>query len=257
MYQIFFSHFQCARSGQFSWSSGKNGKYTYNVVQLPAADELSVQLLYEKFITAASKITMWRRLRAKNSERIFHWIDGMKHTTHEGHHLELMSSNDQLRNLQTDDNTLLLCDGCAQPIRTDQFYGCVVCKYFLHKFCGELPKEIKHHLDPGSASMHSEPYKLFYCYGCGDFCNGIFFKLGYFNFHIGCMALPERIKHESHRHQLEHILDRHLILLQLCKGCGRNIKAKHICSECDYYICGSCVMKPSVVNTHGILTHSA
>lgn len=129
-------------------SSRKIEKYNYNVVQLPAADELSVQLLYEKFITAASKITMWRRLRAKNSERIFHWIDGI-HLSSEGHHLQLMSSNDQLKNQQTDDNTLLLCDGCAQPIRTDQFYGCVVCKYFLHKFCGELPKEIKHHLDPG------------------------------------------------------------------------------------------------------------
>ena len=124
-------------------SSGENERYEDDVLQLmPAADELSVQLLREKLIKAASIPY------SSNTDSIHIWVND-KRRTHEGHHLQLINSN-ELKNHHIDDDILLLCDVCVQPIRTHHFYGCTICKYFLHKFCAEFPKQIKHHLVSGT-----------------------------------------------------------------------------------------------------------
>ena len=80
--------------------------------------------------------------------------------------------------------------------------------------------------------------------------NGIFFNIFTCPCHIGCMALPKMIKHEAHRHMLKH--DRlDYGTYKSCKACRRFISvgrvlASHQCKECEYHICGSCIMRPRV-----------
>nr|XP_017226006.1 PREDICTED: uncharacterized protein LOC108202134 [Daucus carota subsp. sativus] len=215
----FFTHFQCARSFKGILDDGENENYDSEVEQLPAPDELSVTLLREKFIKAKST--------QNNNASILSSGNEIQHWTHKEHPLQLINVN-ELKNKQ-DDELSLLCDGCIQSIRTDegQIYGCVSCNFFMHKFCAELPKRIKVNIGRAglyaNANKHSEPYKLFYCRGCGEGCNGIFFKLGGFNFHIGCVTLPKMIKHEAHRHKLKRVLVREP---KDCKACYKLILMK-------------------------------
>lgn len=126
----------------FFSSSSENAIYDCNVLQLPAADEPWVQLMCKKFIKAASF------QNNGNNHSNFISENGLQHWTHEGHHLQLNNSN-ELKTLQEDDE-VMLCDGCVQPIAaTDEFYSCVTCKYVLHMFCAEFPKQIKSHLSSG------------------------------------------------------------------------------------------------------------
>ena len=47
------------------------------------------------------------------------------------------------------------CFGCQSIIcSNDQVYGCTSCKYFLHKSCAELPKEIRYPLNEDNFFFH-------------------------------------------------------------------------------------------------------
>ncbi|WOH16468.1 hypothetical protein DCAR_0936022 [Daucus carota subsp. sativus] len=243
-YCRFFAHFQCARSNHLVSPCEKESDDD-NVLQFPVADELSANLIYEKFVKA-----MIIQISSNvNSNLISESV--INHWTHKEHHLQLINSTGELKLQQDDDGKLLLCDGCVLPIGNDQFYGCVSCKYFLHKSCAELPKEINHLL-LGSiiADKRREPYKLFRCTACHNMCNGIFFNIFTFPRHIGCMAMPKMIKHEAHRHMLKHD-QLGYGPFKSCKACGRffsvgRVIATHQCEECEYHICGSCIMRPRV-----------
>ncbi|XP_074348687.1 uncharacterized protein LOC141687344 [Apium graveolens] len=256
----FFTHFQCARSRTLMLSSGENETFS-NLVQLPATDELSRNLLLEQFI----KEIMPKECNNNNSN-IFS-TTYVKHWAHEEHDLKLITISELCDGKHDDDDDILLiCDGCVKPIRTDDgqsYYGCVPCKFFMHKLCAELPREIEHHLWPGntlSAEMSSEPFLFETCDGCGVDCNGIFFtwdlpSKGIIRLHIGCVTLPKIIKHEAHPHQLEQVWkDGHA-----CNACGMsrdqygyrssdgtfrstlNSVFNYRCEKCNFYICARCI----------------
>ncbi|XP_074373173.1 uncharacterized protein LOC141713591 [Apium graveolens] len=236
----FFAHFHCARSNPMP---RENKMYNPDLVHLPAADELSMNLLLEQFVKALSTLN-------HNDDSIYSATKGIKHWTHDEHDLQLITVNES-NDHKDDDKTSLLCDGCVKPIRTDGdlFFGCVPCQYFLHKMCAESPKEIKHHLWPGktlSAGKDNEPYKSFYCEACGGFCNGIFFcEFQDRKIDIGCTVLPRIIKHESHRHQLYQIKTG-----RECKACRSDFTGylQYRCGKyCDFSICVRCIMKPKSV----------
>ncbi|KAL8091298.1 uncharacterized protein LOC141696819 [Apium graveolens] len=234
----FFAHFDCARSNP---TPRDNKMFDPSSVNLPAADESSMNLLLEQFVKAL-------RTPNHNDNIVYSAKKGIKHWTHDEHDLLLLSVNDQSNNRKDDDGTSLLCDGCVKPIRTDGnlFFGCVPCQYFLHKMCVESPKEIKHHLFPDFtllAGKDNEPYKSFYCEACGSFCNGIFF-CGFQDkkIDLGCIVLPPIVKHEAHRHRLYQVkTDRE------CKACGSDFTGylQYWCRNCsDFYICVNCIMRP-------------
>ncbi|KAK1358844.1 hypothetical protein POM88_043318 [Heracleum sosnowskyi] len=108
------------------FSSNEDETYP-NLVHLPAADELSLNLLLEQFIK--DKITLSDTSYKSNS--ISSSTKDIKHWSHEEHVLKLITFN-ELFDRENDDKMLLLrCNGCYKPIRTDDslFYGCVPCKY--------------------------------------------------------------------------------------------------------------------------------
>lgn len=216
-------------------SSNEDEIYDSNLVNLPAADESSVDLLAEQFVKATST-TLY------DTSYINYWA-------HDGHQLKLITI-DELNDKKDDDEILLICNGCVKPIRTDgdQFYGCIPCKYFLHKFCAGLPTKFQYRtmLFVGKCS---EPYNLFQCNGCGAYCNGILFTHSLspsisIMLHIGCMTLPTRIIHESHFHPLTSKVYR---FPRACKACEKTNYYRHGCEQCDFYLCSGCIMKARTV----------
>nr|XP_017255343.1 PREDICTED: uncharacterized protein LOC108225048 [Daucus carota subsp. sativus] len=226
----YFAHFQCARSRQML-SSSENEEYP-ELVHLPAATESSVNLLFEQFIKEMNG--------PKNEEGCSTRLKDWAHVTHP---LQLVTHDE----LHDEKDLLLMCDGCARPIRNDGhvFYACVPCQYFLHKFCGELPTT-DHQIIPS--------YELFRCDWCQYLGNGIYFRrdlprnswlwdLGPIKQHIACSALPKMIKHDSHPHPLH--FNSHYTTY--CKACGGLLIPRHGCEGCDFHLCAGCIMKPSRV----------
>ncbi|KAL1834809.1 hypothetical protein ACET3Z_004460 [Daucus carota] len=231
----YFAHFQCARSRQML-SSSENEEYP-ELVHLPVATESSVNLLFEQFI---------KEMSGPKNEEGCSTRGRLKDWAHVEHPLQLVTVDE----LNDEKDVLLICDGCAKPIRDDGhvFYACVPCKYFLHKFCGELPTRaaIDHQIIPSD--------KLFLCDCChylgngisffGDLPRNLWFRVfGPLKQHIACSALPKMIKHDSHPHPL-HFNSHYTIY---CKACGERFISRHGCEGCDFHLCAGCIMKPSRV----------
>ncbi|KAL1834812.1 hypothetical protein ACET3Z_004463 [Daucus carota] len=81
----------------------------------------------------------------------------LKDWAHVTHPLQLVTHDE----LHDEKDLLLMCDGCARPIRNDGhvFYACVPCQYFLHKFCGCImkPSRVKHRWDPHPLRLIFDP----------------------------------------------------------------------------------------------------
>lgn len=141
-------------------------------------------------------------------------INCIKDWAHNEHYLQLLTNIDH-----KDIDEMLFC---VKPIQIDGnllIYGCVPCKYFLHKV---FHREIEHHLWPGN-KLFGEPPNL-ECNVCGNICNGIFFGDCSINLHsvdiklhIGCVGLPKIIKPETHPHRLTQLFTPYYA----CKACGR------------------------------------
>ncbi|KAL1812093.1 hypothetical protein ACET3Z_022158 [Daucus carota] len=238
-------------------STSEDETVNSDLVHLPAADELSAILSFEQFIKGMS--AQCNNNNADNSNNIL--SSGIKHWAHDGHDLQLMTVND-FQYEKDNNKTILQCDGCVKLIRTDdhhQFYGCVPCKYFLHTFCAELPKEIEQYFaSPGMMiSAQRDKFKFFQCMGCGVLGNGMFFSPRgiptddtAFKVHIGCMTLPKMIKHEAHTHKLNLVIRHSLFSRFQCQACGKtfDVGIVHVCEECEMSLCGGCIMKPRTVN---------
>ncbi|XP_074379283.1 uncharacterized protein LOC141720653 [Apium graveolens] len=245
------------------WPSEDEDETYPNLVHLPPADELSLNLLFEQFIK--DKITLSDSYNNISRSSTTNYI---KHWSHKEHDLKLITAN-ELYGLKNDDEIVFLCDGCVKPIRSDDSlsYACIPCKYFMHKVCAELPGEVEHHIWPGKtlfASKYNEPFELFECYGCGLLCNGIFYSDQHYvtltpshhykvsHLHIGCVTLPKVIKHEAHHHQLRlDEADESFDGFGYCNACGKsNAACKYGCKDCKLYICGGCIMNASRTYKH-------
>ncbi|KAG8471406.1 hypothetical protein CXB51_036641 [Gossypium anomalum] len=132
------------------------------------------------------------------------------------------------------------CDGCLLLISA-KFYHCSRCDFFLHKSCAELPKMklfSKHFCGEMQFFSGSKPFILssdgmFKCVECGVLSNGFSYKW-----------------------------DKHPLLFyydyeEQCSACGRDIIAAFCCKDCNFHLCGWCVLPPTTVKykcDHHILT---
>ncbi|KAL8097007.1 hypothetical protein AgCh_030189 [Apium graveolens] len=105
------------------------------LVHLPAANDSSLNLLFEKFIEDFNT----------NIRGIFSPKKYLAHWAHEEHDLKLITI-DELYERKHDGEVPLLCEGCVEPIQTDE--GKMLLAY-----------------------KGSEPVKLFQCDGCEVLCN--------------------------------------------------------------------------------------
>ncbi|KAL7214725.1 hypothetical protein ACSBR1_026997 [Camellia fascicularis] len=107
---------------------------------------------------------------------------------HFSHHHPLILSDERIENE-------INCDACDEPI-TGLTYSCTLCKFNLHKWCSELPRQLHHPpLHPHPLTLSPETFlNEFLC----SFCHRSDFGFRYncstescqFNLHVQCASLP-------------------------------------------------------------------
>ncbi|TYH82144.1 hypothetical protein ES332_D02G037600v1 [Gossypium tomentosum] len=123
----------------------------------------------------------------------------IKHSYHD-HNLRLTFSG----KTKDDDSQ---CDGCTRPISTP-FYSCEQCKFFLHKDCAELPKEMPHPFHKHLLTLLNSrnDYGYSWCRACRRLYQGFSYRCYEgdcsFQIDIQCMLLSDTLKHPSHEHSL-------------------------------------------------------
>lgn len=124
---------------------------------------------------------------------------------------------------------IMSCDGCTYPIypSISQYYACCRCDYHLHAYCTvfqQMSQFYGKHND--MLSTKSSSSCLFNCRGCGFLRSGIPLSSynGKFLLDIGCASLPYSIKHEAHKHILNHFGKK---FGELCKACGQKFYYMH------------------------------
>ncbi|TYJ45110.1 hypothetical protein E1A91_A02G033000v1 [Gossypium mustelinum] len=123
----------------------------------------------------------------------------IKHSYHD-HNLRLTFSG----KTKDDDSQ---CDGCTRLVSTP-FYSCEQCKFFLHKYCAELPKQMPHpfhkHLLTLTNSRDREGHS--WCGACHRPYQGFSYRCYKgdcsFKIDIQCMLFSDTLKHPSHEHSL-------------------------------------------------------
>jgi hypothetical protein len=114
------------------------------------------------------------------------------------------------------------CDGCCEEILGFS-YGCKSCEFFLHKSCGEQPRELQHPLHPQHPLILHIKKRLTRgrCYFCNKYIRGGF---AYhclhcnFNLHLKCASIPFTVEAEFHDHPLK-LLRKSISFT--CDACGK------------------------------------
>ncbi|KAG4210140.1 hypothetical protein ERO13_A02G026400v2 [Gossypium hirsutum] len=150
----------------------------------------------------------------------------IKHSYHD-HNLRLTFSG----KTKDDDSQ---CDGCTRPLSTP-FYSCEQCKFFLHKVCAELPKQLPHpfhkHLltlsnshDEDNYSSCSACFRSYHGFGYRCYKGGCRFRID-----IQCMLLSDTLKHPSHEHSLFLV---HNNKGTSCSACFRKLRSMDVAYRC-------------------------
>ncbi|OMO52546.1 Zinc finger, PHD-type [Corchorus olitorius] len=156
------------------------------------------------------------------------------------------------------------CKGCKESLSPGEspIYGCRHCKFYLHKACAELPKEIQHFFHP--CPLFLNILSSFTCNAC--FKVGYGFSYGcrrcYFNMHVECAQRPniesdgdcdqEIVQHFTHWHPLrlvDEINWKKDLQLVGCGICEKLISFDHHdsaavygCEECNFFVHKSCII---------------
>ncbi|XVF42333.1 hypothetical protein PTKIN_Ptkin01aG0353000 [Pterospermum kingtungense] len=154
----------------------------------------------------------------------------------------------------------VFCHGCGRFFQGPAF-TCKKCPdFFLHKSCGELPRQIQNH-----AFHPQHPLKLcaadsFICDGCGEIQTSFVYRCGIcmFSLDARCATLNQelatsmapkgkeikvKINHFSHIHPLTRGIGRRLSKLELrCMACKQDAAGKlnYACLYCFFIIHESC-----------------
>ncbi|OMP10167.1 Zinc finger, PHD-type [Corchorus olitorius] len=166
------------------------------------------------------------------------------------------------------------CKGCKESLSAlspAPIYGCGDCKFYLHKGCAELPKEMQHFFHPCPLFLS---ILSFTCNACSKNGHGFSYRCTRcdFDMHLECAQRPINIELESDGDDHEKIIIQHfthwhpLTLLDekdhLQVGCGICQKlicfdsdsgsvAAYGCEECKVYLHKSCMINiPRQINNH-------
>ncbi|MBA0577378.1 hypothetical protein Golob_028136, partial [Gossypium lobatum] len=165
----------------------------------------------------------------------------IKHSYHQYHNLRLTFSGEIKDDSQ--------CDGCMRPISTP-FYSCEQCKFFLHKNCVELSKEMRHPFHKHALTLTNSRTLGDYssCDACGHWYQGFSYRCYRrgcsLNFDIRCMLMLDTSNHPSHDHSLflEHNQQRN------CSACSGTMEpwsvAYRCMKRCDYTLDVGCATLP-------------
>ncbi|XP_047323902.1 uncharacterized protein LOC124927518 [Impatiens glandulifera] len=145
------------------------------------------------------------------------------------------------------------CYGCFEKMKVSIAYTCSVNKcYFngLHKWCGNLPTQIRHPLHPKHplSLLKSAPNNIDLCIACQDrlFSDTFVYscKLCYVNIHAMCAFIPTNLNSQVHDHPL-HLWKTNPRYPVLCNVCGFDSEATHfVCESCDFVADFTCAMMP-------------
>ncbi|KAB2046889.1 hypothetical protein ES319_A13G007600v1 [Gossypium barbadense] len=142
------------------------------------------------------------------------------------------------------------CDGCLLLISA-KFYHCSGCDFFLHKSCAELPKirlfsvHVYCEEEPfsGSKPLILTSDCMFKCDGCGYLSNGFSYKCNKCGFDMclrcAALVLQDAVKIPGHKHPILYYYDYE----GQCSACGRGTISAISCKDCNFDLCGSCVMR--------------
>ncbi|TYH82193.1 hypothetical protein ES332_D02G041800v1 [Gossypium tomentosum] len=141
------------------------------------------------------------------------------------------------------------CDGCMRPISTP-FYSCEQCKFFLHKDCVELPKEMPHpfHKHLLTLSNSHDENGCSWCTTCRRLYQGFRYRCYkgdcYFEIDIQCMLLSDTLKHPSHEHSLVLVHNEGTS----CSACFKNLLSMDVAyrcmKRCDFSLDVGCASLP-------------
>ncbi|OMO52581.1 Zinc finger, PHD-type [Corchorus olitorius] len=161
------------------------------------------------------------------------------------------------------------CVGCEKSLSSGgPIYGCSECKFYRHKACTELPKEIQSFFHPCPLFLTMGRYICNACFqegsGFGYHCKSCPFWM-----HVECAQRPniqsngeedseEIIQHFTHWHPLRLIDDNLKKDLQVgCRICEKSISfdsassAAYGCEECNFFLHKSCMINiPQQINNH-------
>ncbi|CAK9145155.1 unnamed protein product [Ilex paraguariensis] len=170
------------------------------------------------------------------------------HWSHEQHPLILF--NVQNSHEMMDD--IILCNCCVQAISIP-FYSCEECNYFLHLYCANLPRELRHPIIHPTHRLQliydNKFYHLHRCKACFSYTNGFFYKCCEDEgcdvcLDVRCAFMPSRIAHEAHEHPLFQIESRDI----KCSGCASHLGGvKFKCNTCKFVICHGCAPLPRTI----------
>ncbi|KAG4210136.1 hypothetical protein ERO13_A02G025900v2 [Gossypium hirsutum] len=167
----------------------------------------------------------------------------IKHSYHD-HNLRLTFSG----KTKDDDSQ---CDGCTRLVSTP-FYSCEQCKFFLHKYCAELPKQMPHpfhkHLLTLSNTHDKNGYS--WCSACGRWYHGFQYQCYEgecsFKIDIQCMLLSETLKHPSHHEHSLFLV--HNNQETSCSACFVKLESEDVAyrcmKRCDFSLDVRCATLP-------------
>ncbi|CAK7341159.1 unnamed protein product [Dovyalis caffra] len=166
---------------------------------------------------------------------------------HFSHHHDLMNFNAR-------EELKIKCSACELPLSGPAF-GCLNCKFFLHRSCEEMPREIRHQYHPphllyaelgghgsGCNTCDYEIGDIFY--GCSE-CN--------FQLHIQCakngLGIRSAPKHKCHKHELYSFVSSESNEYSYCEVCGKKCNGPcYTCINCSCtYFHPQCIPLPQTV----------
>ncbi|XWS49179.1 hypothetical protein CRYUN_Cryun13aG0141600 [Craigia yunnanensis] len=155
-------------------------------------------------------------------------------------------------------NDEVVCSGCRKGL-PGPMYGCSDCKFYLHKSCAELPREILNFFHPCPLVLK---IKVCRCNACFGNIDGFSYSClsCEFNMHLNCALRPtvksegqDLVHHFIHWHPLT-LVDQMKDLEVRCRICeklcsGSSNSSSYGCQECNFFLHNSCMINiPRQIN---------
>jgi len=156
------------------------------------------------------------------------------------------SHNHPLRGHKAQVEDEIICSGCDLDL-LGAYFKCTKseCDYFLHKSCFDLPREIRHksHPDHPLILLYSPQNNnsTYTCDACGEYGSGFTYNCSIcqYDVHVGCVSVPETMKHDEHVHPLALIYKApcpkdHIFTCDVCDETMPHNLWLYYCQKCDY-----------------------